>query len=322
MKIKTNKNILRLLKKIFFENFKIKAVCFVLAVLTYFMVGIFQRGEKVVFCKLNIVGLKDSYTISSDIPEVIKVVVRDKQRILDKINENDFNLTLDSSLFDNNKTNEIPINYNVPGEMQSFFSTIDLIPSKIKVNVEKLSEKTVPIAINYVGKLEPGFMIKKTTIEPYEVRIQGAEKLINKIKFIETEKIIVNGENKFFKREIFLLTPNRFIKIIGKGKAEVTFEIEKEANFLTYKFESVYFKNLKSQFKSWIEKSIITIKINGNKEDLDNINQENIYLYVDCSSINEQGIYNLKVESNLAKNINMISINPDIIKVHVEEKKY
>jgi hypothetical protein len=253
-KLKNKKNIKNTLKRMLFENIKIKLLCFVLAVITYILIGFFQRDEKIFSCKLQVTGLKSPFTISNEIPDYIKIVIKDKPRIIDKITDNDFTVSLDLSNIEETNTYNIKLKANTPAEMQSFFSSMDLIPNNLKVTIEKLDEKNVPVVINYIGNLEDGYIIRKTSIDPQEVTIQGAEKLLSKVKFIETEKININGEKQSFKKEVNLVSPYHIIKILGFTKAQVIFDIEKESNFVTFKYENVYFDNLKPQFKAWLER--------------------------------------------------------------------
>jgi YbbR domain-containing protein len=225
---KNKNNFSKILKKIFFENIKIKIICFILAIITYLLVGYFQRSEKIFYTKLNIIDLKETLTISNELPSSIKITIRDKNKVLEKISESDFNVRLDLSNIEKNTDNEMKLKYDIPKEMQSFFSSIKLEPDSLKVSIEKLSEKNVPIIANSTGNLESGYVITRTIIDPSEVRIQGPERLLSKIKFIETEKININEEKESFIREVNLISPHHLVKIIGKEKIEISFEIEKE----------------------------------------------------------------------------------------------
>ena len=93
---------------------------------------------------------------------------------------------------------------------------VEIIPNKISVKVDKLVEKNIPVVVNYFGNLEENLILKKTVVNPTEVRIQGPERLINKLKFVETEKINIQGEEQSFYRDISLNIPYKNIKIIGK----------------------------------------------------------------------------------------------------------
>jgi YbbR domain-containing protein len=233
MKKYNKKNISTKLKMNFFDKFHIKIICFIFAIAAFFMVSYLERHEKVFICKLNISGLKDNNILSNDIPEKVKVIVRDKQKILDMLSENDFNIRLDLSKIDSSES-EVTLLSNIPKPMNSLFSSIfssvDIEPSKINVVMEELAEKMVPIDVNYTGIPEADYTITSITINPSEIMIQGPKKTLEKIKNIDTEKIDIDGYKESYHKEVSLINPNDRTKIIGMEKAELIINIEKIQN--------------------------------------------------------------------------------------------
>jgi YbbR domain-containing protein len=225
MKKYDKKNITKTIKKSFLENLNIKIICFFLAIAVYIAVGFFQLNEKTFICRLNVVGLKDDLMIANDVPSTVKIIVRDKQKTLNNLTENDFNVRLDLSGKDISTT-DIRIKRNLPPSIESVFSSIKVVPDKVSVTIDRLEEKTVPIDLNYSGDPEEGFAITNISIDPAEVRIQGSKKALEKIKYIETEKINIAGLNEMLKKEANLLAPDS-VKIVGKSKTEVTIAVER-----------------------------------------------------------------------------------------------
>ncbi|OHD20689.1 MAG: hypothetical protein A2Y34_14150 [Spirochaetes bacterium GWC1_27_15] len=318
-----NKGFYKNLKKIFYENLNIKIICFILAIVTYFFIGVLQRNEKTFSCNLKLIGLKDYLIISNEMPSTVKVIVKDKKKTIDKITEEDFNIRLDLSNFDTTDNYSVKLKWDIPKSMKSFFSAVEIVPDKVNITIEKVVEKNVPVILNYFGNLEHNYKIAKTIVNPQEVRIQGPEKIVNKITYIETEKININKEKMSFRREVNLHLPYNNVKLINKEKIEVYFEISelKDVSTLIFKQDAINFLSLKSQFKISQEKSSIYVKVKGSKTELEKLSPSNIFLFSDCSEINTEGIFNLKIEANIPQNIEIVSISPEKIKITVEEKK-
>jgi hypothetical protein len=76
------KNITKKIKKNILENLNIKIICFVIAIAIYIAVGFFQLNEKTFNCKLNVTGLNENYLVTNEIPGTVKVIVKDKQKVL------------------------------------------------------------------------------------------------------------------------------------------------------------------------------------------------------------------------------------------------
>jgi len=314
------KDFLKDLKKLFLENLNIKLICLLLAIATYLLIGIFQKNEKSYNCKLNVVGLKDYLSIENEIPDNVKIIAKDKQKVLDKITEEEFNVRIDLSKIETPDVYNINIQWDLPKGMRSFFSMVEVLPNRININVDKLIEKNIPVLVNYFGTLENDLVLKKTIVNPTEIRVQGPDKLINKLKFIETEKINIQGEIQSFYRDINLNIPYKNIKIIGKSKVEVYFEIAKDIDYLTLKYDNVYTNNLKSNLRILYDKISVLVKISGSKTMLSNISKDNIVVMVDCQDIEKEGIYYLNIETILPKGLILFSITPQLIKVEADKK--
>ena len=94
MKLLNKKEFIKDLRKIFFENLNIKIICLLLAIAAYLLIGVFQKNERSYNCKLSIVGLKDYLSIENELPENVKVIAKDKQKILDKITDEEFKIRM------------------------------------------------------------------------------------------------------------------------------------------------------------------------------------------------------------------------------------
>ena len=311
---------------LFLEKINIKIICLILAIAMYIFIGYIQRADKVFSCKLKITGLNDSFVITNNIPEIIKVTVKDKQYVLDRISEEDFNVRLDLSEISETNKYQLKLKWNIPKTSQSFlnsifFSSIEMNPDKIDVYVEKLLEKNVPIIINSIGTISKGYSVKKRTLDNYYVRIQGPERIINDIKFIETEKIDIENEIESFKRYVNLVSPSPLVTIIGKNSVEATLEITRLIEPIRLNFTEVEINNLRANLKSSFMSDIyISVSLTGDKDDLSRVTKDNVILSIDCSRINYPGEYSMRVEVSVPKNIILNSIKPDIVKIKIDPK--
>jgi uncharacterized protein (TIGR00159 family) len=62
-------------------------------------------------------------------------------------------------------------------------------PSEIKVSLDLPVAKMLPIQVDWVGSLPPGFVLKSVQLMPAKTRVVGAERLLDGITTIYTEKI-------------------------------------------------------------------------------------------------------------------------------------
>lgn len=310
--------ILRNVHSKIFRNFRTKFICFLLAIALYFSVAFFmQRSTKTYTTNLKISNLRDHLVISNNMPEKVRIIARDKPRVFNKITENDFNVRLDlAHIRGPNKYNE-KLEWDIPEDMKSFFSTIKVIPNEIEINVEELTEKTVKIVINKIGRPAPGYIEKRTTVDPPSIRIQGPKSQVKQIDKIKTEPINIEGVKDSFRRHVDLISDNPMIKSLGK--ADIYFEIVEETDIVAYKYTRVYFQNLKQQFKASIKRNIF-IKLKGPKHEIQNITQADISLIVDCANIAYPGDYTNDIIVKKPAFLTIVSLTPERVNFTVEDR--
>lgn len=318
MKKFNKKKVVTDIRTIIFRNFKVKIICFLLAIAMYIAISWLQQSPKTYSTELKVENLRDYLVISTNLPETVKITVREKPNVFDKITEEDFNIRLDLKDVTGPVINKkIKLTWDIPKDMKSFFGIVNVHPKEIEINVEKLVEKNVTILLNLIGKPAPGFIVKRTTINPSVIRIQGPRSIIDLVNSINTETINIEGVKESFGRQVNLVSENPNIKALGK--VNVFFEVIEETDVKDFRFQRIYFENLKKQFRAKIKKPII-IKLEGPKNEITTLTMDDIYLYADCSGVVYPGEYPLEVKFKIPENFKVISIFPQRISVTVSDR--
>ncbi|MBP5449384.1 MAG: YbbR-like domain-containing protein, partial [Spirochaetales bacterium] len=210
-------------------------ICLAGALLIYSIVAFNQRNDKVFSCKLRIEGLNaDDFVITNTLPEVIRVTVKDKQNVLDSITEEDFNVRLNLANIKEENNYILPIEWDMPQEFlqvrnSMLFSTVELNPSKITVNIENIQQKNVPIQINTKGSPADGYIIREELLDINYARIQGPAGVINDIQSIKTESInLEKAVDSIINQEVGFISPNPLVTFVGRTNTKVTIRIVKD----------------------------------------------------------------------------------------------
>ena len=309
-KLKKGKNINKTIKERFLKDFRVKIICFLLALFSFIFIGIIQRDDQSFVCNLEVEGIEDGLVISNSIPTNIKITVYDRKVVLSKISNEDFNVKLVVDAKEPGNYN-YRVSWSVPKNIQSLFSTIELEPNNVNVCLEKLVEKSVPTNLNYYN-LESNYSIKDMSISPQYVRIVGPESYTKNINYIDTEKISLRGEFDNFKRDVPLIIPpnTHNLKIIGKDSATVSFSIVSDRVSRSFECHKILFKNLDSDLAATFKNPPIYVTLTGNKQILYEISSLDINISVDCSSIKSIGEYKMSMEISVLNNAEVVSINP------------
>lgn len=306
------------IKSSFFNNFKIKLLCLLLAVLMYFSISIFQRNTKIYTTNLQVDNLKDYLVIANRVPETIRIIAKDKKDVFDKISEKDFNVHIDLSNISVGTGYKAKVKWDPPKNMNSFFSSVKIEPAEIDVKVENLVEKNVSIIMNFVGAPAEGFVEKSSYVEPSIVRIQGPESIVGKIDNVKTETVNIEGIRESFRREVKLVSDYPMVKVLGD--ASIYFEIIEKTDIVTFSFNTAVFQNLKEQFSARLESSV-EVSLKGPKSTISAVTKDDFTLIIDCANVAFPGEYSYEVNVKSPKDFNIISKKPGRVKIVVEDKR-
>lgn len=308
-----------------FRNFTVKLACFFLALILYVFVAFSEQAEKTFVKKLRIDNLRDDLIISNSIPENIKVIIRDKKKVINKLSEDDFNvyINLDSITEDISSERTVKVEYNIPKIMASFFSSVTVIPESFAVNVEAIKEKSVRLSVPTAGVLRPGYYIKERRIEPVDVRIYGPESIINSIKVVETERVDISDEFESFERHVRINSLDPKVKLQGmqSDNATVYFVLAKKQGNKTISIERVYLTDLNKKFSGRVTNTPVSLTLVGSETAIAGLNDNDVVIGVDCSNVVVPGNYSYKkVDIVLPGGISVSSMNPQIIDITVTER--
>jgi YbbR domain-containing protein len=263
--------------------------------------------------------MSKSTVLADEIPEYIRITVRDKEKILDKITEQDFNVHLNLENLDPGLDHTVYFKWDIPKPLSSFFTVVSLHPEKITIRTLKKTEKTVTINpdISIPDDMADTASITDLSVTPPEMKISGPEKLLQTMTYLSTEKITVSSQDLFIDANFKILLPDESIQS-DISEVRVTFKIDKKAQDKILQSSNFIMNNLKTSLYPVFERKPVFIKINGKLSS--DINLDEIPLSVNCLAVTSAGTYTLKIEPQLPDGFNLIAINPEEIKIVFEKK--
>lgn len=111
------------------------------------------------------------------------------------------------------------------GRLPSSVKVQRIDPRDIRVTVEPMTEKDVPVAPRFEGQLPEGFEKLGTTITPSMVRIAGVASAVSKISEISTETVSLAGKTEPFSREVKLDLDSPNVTLSNKRDVMLTVNI-------------------------------------------------------------------------------------------------
>ncbi len=195
-----------------FRNITLKILALVFAIaMWFFVVG--EKGSEIGFLiPLELKGMPADLVITNEIKSHIDIRITGPKTLLTGLSPTQMGITLDlsKSKAGNNIFPLFPKDVKAPRGLK----VTRVNPTNIKVALEPLIIKKVPIKVRLTGKPERGFKLGEVSINPPEVQITGAGKGIKSLKTISTQPIDINGTNNEIEEVILLdLSKLNLIKI-------------------------------------------------------------------------------------------------------------
>jgi len=178
------------LKKYILENWKLKLLSVVLAVMLWFVVFLIGETKKEIRVPISVVNLKRGFVVMRMDMTKVDITLSGRVSVLKDIKENSIGVTLNASnvqegenIFNISENNiEIPRGVQISG----------VRPTSITIDVDRIIEKKVKTVVKLDWKKVGEYEIKSWT--PEYVMAEGPKGIWEERKFIET--VPVNGELK------------------------------------------------------------------------------------------------------------------------------
>ncbi len=106
---------------------------------------------------------------------------------------------------------------------------IRIDPHRIRVKLDRIVEKTLPVQVDWVGKLRPDILIPWCKVYPSTVMLKGPQSLLSSMSTIYTESVPVDDIEEAGEIVTRISLPSPSLKIIGRGyRATVEYGVTKK----------------------------------------------------------------------------------------------
>lgn len=303
------------------NNWPIKVICLMVAIVIYIFHQVSMLDRKVISIPLEIKS-EGALLPVSDYPSHIKVAVRAEPSDIHLVTSGGIKAVLNLTNYAKAGSYVVPVEIS----LSNLLRTIDPLevtvkPDKIFISLEEKAIKYIPVEIALYGIPESGYKISSTEIVPSSVKVIGPENILENTKKIYTKKVNVKGAKTNFSVETELDNINSLLQIVPESKFKVSFVIspeEIEKNYENIK-PSVVGLNNNLEISSQILP--INIVLKGTVNLLKNYDIANNSVFIDCSKIKEAGEYEVPIEFKLADEISVNDRLSYTTKIIVENKK-
>ena len=299
------------LYSLFFSDFIRKAIALVLAIVLYFVLHGVSDEQYYEIKNIDdvpvILNLHDDLLDTSNKHYTISVEVKGSKEALKNLSAKDLELVVDVSDQNLQKNST----YYVALSASKLYKNLDVSG----VNVTKIKDKGLllylqkkvtvskKIEVKYEGSLRDNLAISDVAIDPPEIEVTGPKNIVDNIASVKTEAVPLSTDITDFFEYKAKLNP---IKNVEMNLKEVIINVRLVNKLVEKRFNNCKLSVLNYANKSLVAEDVkqsVSVVVEGPPDELNKLDSKDIVTYLDISTCEEVGTYNIEVMANI-KDIN------------------
>ena len=255
---------------------------------------------------------------SSSYPRMIRVTLRGEANSIYSVLEEDIEVYVDMDRFNAPGTYVVPVEWRRKGTAQlAGPMPISVDPLEITLSVDNRLSKFVPIIADLVGQVETDYDMTSYTLNPNQIVIDGPAALVDGISEVFTEQIDLSGRISDFDITAAILQRDPLIVIRGNGVTEFHGTITRIIPVRNIPNVPIEITGLREDLTGELDIKTAGIRLEGSSRNtVEAFVPSPGFLSVDCSEIEEPGIYTLSVYARIAENIR-VRVDPVEVRIEV-----
>jgi YbbR domain-containing protein len=205
------------------KNLGLKLLALFLACVVWFVVSAPRRETPIqrnMTASLSLVGMPSHLVITSEIQNSVGVRVRGRMSDLRALASQALEASADLNRARAGaiEITLLPQHINVPPDVE----VVSISPNKIRLQIEELRQRAVPIRPFLVGDPPAGYLIGEAASDPTLALISGPESQVLKLSEVATERIIMTGRTATFVQNVAVVSDSPLVRVLSPITTQVT----------------------------------------------------------------------------------------------------
>ena len=306
--------------RILFQNFWVKLVAIVMALLLWFHVATDKKSEHIQTFPLEIVNIPERLVLAQKLPDQVSVTIQGKgKELLKLLLAEKKSVKIDVQEFKMGETDyEVkPEQIPIPEGLELKVTNI-LPPRSLKVILDYPIDKRVRVRPDVKIFPADGFeLVGEVLYNPKEVTLSGPRIWVRGVSVIYTEKVVIGDANEAISDLVDLVLPEGYNLSLSATKINFSQNVEKnlERSISGLPVKSI---NLPRRAKVMLQPDSIRVTISGAESLVKEITPDQIEVTVDCAKVRRKETVKLPVLISLPQEINLKRAEPDSVEVLIE----
>ncbi|MBI5417846.1 hypothetical protein HZA55_07870 [Candidatus Poribacteria bacterium] len=295
------------------KNLEIKIISVILAIFLWFY-AIGQQKAEIIFNIPLELEHKENMIIYDQNTEFVTLTLRSQQNIIRGLSKSQFRAILHIKEDQPGAIRYELANENISGPSE--IEIIDISPKKFTSKIGYMHYKTIPIKAITEGSLPDNFFIQSIITEPSTIKIESVKSKIEKINYIETAPINLNGVKVSFSNILRLNRLDDGIIIKGPQEIKVTVKIAKEHTISNIPIKVINHSPWKAETNPVTIQQVV---VYGDIYGLENLIQKKIEASIIVRDKKKGEYFTKDIELTLPDDIKLKKIIPDKIKIILKD---
>jgi len=183
-------------------------------------------------------------------------------------------------------------------------------PGELVLQLEQKVEKSLPVEPSIKGFPSLGYELSQYFVSPSSVTVVGPRSQMNRLEVINTETINVSERYEDFTVSSRLVHPSPMVEFPGGEVVEFRGVIDEAILVRTLSGINIGLVDLPSDLQPESDQLQGSITLQGSQLELEELNMDDIVFVLDCSEIEQPGVYDLPVSVDLPGNITVLNYLP------------
>ncbi len=221
------------LSSFFIKDFGLKVASVIVAFALWYLVVGQSKMERVFEVSITFLGLKENLIIMNA-PKTVQVTVRGPAQIVRAMKPEDLWINIDLSKYEPGER-IVPLSPKMVQTQVSGVQITYISPPQLKIQIDSLIEKSVPVQPQFVGQLPEGFQITSVRIVPRVVTIRGPSSTADEVAHVVTETIDIHMNRQSFTQEVAVGLTHPKWHVVSPTKVTVYIQIKEIVETLEFK---------------------------------------------------------------------------------------
>ena len=219
---------MNILRGLLLNNLGLKGISLVLAFLLWLQVGSQQNFQRTVSVPLEFYNLPADLEITGDYAREVDVIIRAQRRV-ESVGQ--MSAVID---FKNAKpgTEIVPLTERNITDSPSGVEVLEIIPARLRLELERITEKTVRVEPEIQGEPAPGYQL--AGIRAWPITVTGPESSVDKMSSARTVPIDISGRTASFTNSAALDPKDPRLRLDLSTPVEVEIDIEEERREVSF----------------------------------------------------------------------------------------